>query len=159
MKTETNRAAKAMKKSILVLNAVVALTMVGCKESPYINAPGDNRFNTDSIPVVVDPQPTPDPEGVAVPPSAINVNQAVDMTKKLASGAVTEDRYYIKGWVVGFNRGATFDTDFPKYGNDFVYLAEEVGALILAHPRGEARRGRQGRQAVLCVPRARPVRS
>lgn len=123
MKTETNRAAKAMKKSILVLNAVVALTMVGCKESPYINAPGDNRFNTDSIPVVVDPQPTPDPEGVAVPPSAINVNQAVDMTKKLASGAVTEDRYYIKGWVVGFNRDATFDTNFPKYGNDFVYLS------------------------------------
>ena len=24
---------------------------------------------------------------------------------------------------MGFNRGATFDTDFPKYGNDFVYLS------------------------------------
>lgn len=112
-----------MKKSILVMTATVAMVFFGCKEAPYINAPGDNHFNTDSIPVVVDPVPTPDPEGVEIPEGTINVNEAVNITKKLASGAVTEDRYYIKGWVVGFNRGATFDTDFPKYGNDFVYLS------------------------------------
>ena len=33
------------------------------------------------------------------------------------------EKYFIKGWVVGFNRGASFDSDFPKYGNDFVYLS------------------------------------
>lgn len=117
-----------MKKSILVLTAAVAMVFFGCKEAPYINAPGDNHFNTDSIPVVVDPIPTPDPEGVAIPAGTLNVNEAVNITKKLEAGKVTEDRYYIKGWVVGFNRGSSFDTDFPKYGNDFVYLSAREDA-------------------------------
>lgn len=112
-----------MKKSILVLTATVAMVLFGCKENPYINTPGDNSKNTDSIPVVVDPVPTPDPAEVAVPAGCITVNEAVDITKKLPSGGVSDKKYFIKGWVVGFNRGETFDTDFPKYGNDFVYLS------------------------------------
>ena len=112
-----------MKKSILVWTAAVALVLVGCKESPYINEPGDNNKNYDSIPVVVDPDPTPDPEGVDVPAGALTVNQAVDLAKKLPMGAVASEKYFIKGWVTGFNRGETFDSDFPKYGNDFVYLS------------------------------------
>ena len=120
-----------MKKSILVLNAVVALTMVGCKESPYINAPGDNRFNTDSIPVVVDPQPTPDPEGVNIPAGTITVNEAVNIGKKLQvsnkdNKFPSETAYYIKGWVDHFDekeRGKSdFEDKFAQYGNDYVYL-------------------------------------
>lgn len=112
-----------MKKSILVLTAAVAVALFGCKENPYINAPGDNSKNTDSIPVVVDPVPTPDPEGVDVPAGCITVNEAVNIAKKLGNKEVSSQKYFIKGWVVGFNRGASFDTDFPKYGNDFVYLS------------------------------------
>lgn len=112
-----------MKKSILVLTAAVAMVLFGCKETPYINSPGDNTKNTDSIPVVVDPVPTPDPEGIAIPEGCLTVNEAVDIAKKLSSGAVSDKKYFIKGWVVGFNRGTSFDSDFPKYGNDFVYLS------------------------------------
>ena len=72
-----------MKKSILVLTAVVAMVFFGCKESPYINQPGDNSFNYDSIPSIADPDPTPDPEGVIIPEGTINVNEAVKIGKKL----------------------------------------------------------------------------
>lgn len=111
-----------MKKSIFILTVMVAAVLFGCKESPYINEPGDNKYNYDTIPVVVDPDPTPDPEGVVIPEGTLNVNEAVKLASKLASGEVSKDRYFIKGWVVGFNRGASFDIDFPKYGNDFVYI-------------------------------------
>lgn len=112
-----------MKKSILVLTAAIAIAMTGCKETPFINTPGDNHFNTDSIPVVVDPLPTPDPEGMDLPEGCITVNEAVNIAKKLGNKEVTKETYFIKGWVVGFNRPETFDTDFPIYGNDFVYLS------------------------------------
>ena len=112
-----------MKKSILVLTAMVALAFFSCKESPYINAPGDNAMNTDSIPSIADPDPTPDPLGVDIPEGTITVNEAVKIAKKLPAGSTSSQKYFIKGWVVGFNRGASFETDFPKYGNDFVYLS------------------------------------
>jgi len=112
-----------MKKSILAWTVMVAMTLMSCEERSAITQPGNNDFNTDTIPTVADPDPTPDPEGAVVPEGTINVNEAVNIAKKLKSGAITEDRYFIKGWVTGFNRGATFDADFPKYGNDFVYLS------------------------------------
>jgi hypothetical protein len=71
----------------------------------------------------VDPEPTPDPEGFIVPEGTINVNEAVKIAKKLHGSEKSAEKYFIKGWVVGFNRGANFDSDFPKYGNDFVYLS------------------------------------
>ena len=102
---------------------MVAMLFIGCQERAYIDAPGDNSHNLDSIPVVPDPDPTPDPEGVDIPSDAITVNEAVNITKKLRPNEKTDEKYFIKGWVVGFNRNEKFDTDFPKYGNDFVYLS------------------------------------
>ena len=114
-----------MKKSILSLTVVVAMLLVGCKERAYIDAPGDNSHNIphDSIPVEPDPEPSADPEGVDIPADAIDVNEAVRLTKQLYAGQVSEKKYFIKGWVKGFNRGDSFDNDFPRYGNDFVYLS------------------------------------
>ena len=114
-----------MKKSILSLTVVVAMLLIGCKERAYIDGPGDNSHNItqDSIPVEPDPEPSADPEGVDIPDGTIDVNEAVRLTKKLYAGQVSAQKYFIKGWVKGFNRGDSFDNDFPRYGNDFVYLS------------------------------------
>ena len=118
-----------MKKSILVLTATVAMVFFGCKEAPYINAPGDNHFNTDTIPVTVDPVPTPDPEGVEIPEGTINVNEAVNIGNKLGKGNSSTQSYYIKGWVVRFDEEARskskpdWETSFAQYGNDYVHLS------------------------------------
>lgn len=123
MKTKSNRALAAMKKSILLMIVAVVMAFFGCTENPYITSPGDNSQNTDSIPSIADPDPTPDPVGVDIPEGTITVNQAVKIAQKLAAGETSKEKYFIKGWVVGFNRSSTFETDFPKYGNDFVYLS------------------------------------
>lgn len=115
-----------MKKNIYVLTALVAMVFFGCKETPYINAPGDNQYNTDSIPVVADPEPTPDPVGFVIPAGTIDVNQAVKIAAKLAAGQTSSEKYFIKGWVVSFDakgRGDNFDQDFAKYGNDYIWLS------------------------------------
>lgn len=110
-------------RSLIALTAIASLFLASCKENPYINAPGDNSENIDTIPVVADPDPTPDPAGMEVPEQAITVNEAVNIAKKLASGGVTDSEYYIKGWVVGFNEEQRAKTDFARYGNDFAYLS------------------------------------
>jgi len=115
-----------MKKSILVLTAAVAMVFFGCKESPYMSAPGDNAQNTDSIPTIADPEPSPDMEGVEVPAGTITVNDAVKIAMKLPAGSTAAEKYFIKGWVTSFDskgRGDSFDEDFPKYGNDYVWLS------------------------------------
>ena len=113
-----------MKKSLLVLTAAVAMVFFGCKETPYISSPGDPEVTkNDTMPSVVDPDPTPDPEGVKIPEGTINVNEAVNLAKKLASGEVTDKQYFIKGWVIGFNEEQRAKTDFAKYGNDFAYIS------------------------------------
>ncbi|MBR1717071.1 MAG: hypothetical protein IJ718_05555 [Paludibacteraceae bacterium] len=116
-----------MKKTFIITSLTLALVLAGCSEKPYIDAPGDNSHNLDSIPTVADPDPTPDPAGVAVPENAITVNEAVNIGKKLASQQVTDQEYYIKGWITRFDetqRGkADFEDKFKQYGNDYVYLS------------------------------------
>lgn len=112
-----------MKKTFIITSIALALVCAGCDERPYIDAPGDNAHNIDTMPTLADPDPTPDPEGVNVPAGTINVNEAVKIGKKLASGAVTDQEYYIKGWVTGFNEDQRAKTDFAYYGNDFAYIS------------------------------------
>ena len=112
-----------MKKYPLIITSLVALGLFSCNEPAYIDAPGVNSHNQDSLPVLVDPDPTPDPAGLEIPEGTINVYEAVRISKKLKDKEVSDQKYFIKGWVSGFNRSNTFDTDFPKYGNDFVYIS------------------------------------
>lgn len=112
-----------MKKYSYIPVVLAACTLFSCSEPEYIKGPGNNDNNLDTIPVVVDPDPTPDPEGFVVPEGALTVNEAVNIAKKLKPGEVSKQKYFIKGWVTSFNRNESFNTDFPKYGNDFVYLS------------------------------------
>lgn len=120
-----------MKRSIyLFVTALVAMTLVSCNEKSSFPNPGD--ITLDSIPVTIDPDPTPDPEGVKVPKGTINVYEAVKIGKSLPKSDKdnkypTEDTYYIKGWVHSFDAKerakADFEDKFKQYGNDYVYLS------------------------------------
>ena len=116
-----------MKKQFWMLTALVTMVMISCKEGPAIPDPSDNTFNLDSIPVVQDPDPTPDPAGVEIPAGAINVNEAVKIAKKLRPEEVTAEKYFIKGWVARYNDSEhakdNFEENFAKYGNEYVYLS------------------------------------
>lgn len=119
-----------MKRNIyLFVTALVAMTLVSCEEKSGYK-PGDNNAPIpDSIPVMADPDPTPDPEGVNIPAGTINVNEAVSIGKKLTAGTSTPNPYFIKGWVTRFNEDARnsskpdWESSFKQYGNDYVYLS------------------------------------
>ena len=121
-KTDCNRASMAMEKSILVWTALVAMVLFGCKENPYINAPGDNSQNKDSIPVIQEPEPTPDPEGVAIPDSCLTVTEALEIGKALANDVVTTKKYYIKGWIQSLHSDNA--SGISSYGNATFFMAE-----------------------------------
>ncbi|MBQ3717191.1 MAG: hypothetical protein II901_02240 [Paludibacteraceae bacterium] len=76
-----------MKKNIFALVAFLALVLVSCNESPYMPAPGDNRFNLDSIPVVM-----PDTNGIE-----ISVDEAIAICRSMTPGAETAEMYKLSG--------------------------------------------------------------
>ena len=111
----------AMRKSILLLTALVSLVLFGCKEAPYINAPGDNSHNLDSIPSAPKPQPTADPEGIDIPEGCLNVYEARELCEKLESGATTGQKYYVKGWICRLDDKNA--DGITSYGNATFYMA------------------------------------
>lgn len=110
-----------MKKSILLLTAAVAMVLFGCKENPYINAPGENSKNLDSIPEMAYPDPTPDPEGVVLPEGCINVYEARRICRDLYAGQVTKEKYYVKGWVTEIH--ADHQDAVYEYGNGTFFIS------------------------------------
>lgn len=107
---------------IFALPVLVSLLAVACEEPSYINGPGENLFNQDSIIPVVDPLPTPAPEGFVIPEGALDVYQVLDSCAQLASGEVSKQKYYIYGWVNKFNDSKHLD-GIQNYGNAFFYLS------------------------------------
>lgn len=110
-----------MKKSILAMTAMVAMVFFGCDEPAYINEPGDNSFNDSIPPVVVDQLPTPDPDGVEVPDSSLNVYEARAICDSIGSGNTTTEKYYVKGWVRRFDDKHW--SGIEQYGNGTFYIA------------------------------------
>ena len=76
-----------MRKSFLLLTAAVTLVLFGCKERAYIDAPGENAHNVDSIPVLV-----PDTNGIE-----ISIEDAVTLCKALPDKVTTSEIYKITG--------------------------------------------------------------
>ena len=110
-----------MKKSILMLTAMVTMLMIGCKEDPYVDAPGDNSHNVDTVPAVAKPKPTPDPAGADVPAGCLDVYQAREICQKLGAGGTTDEKYYVKGWIHKLD-GKNAD-GINQYGNATFYIS------------------------------------
>ena len=76
-----------MKNYFLIVIALVAILWSACDESPYINSPGDNRFNTQNISVLV-----PDTNGTIV-----TIAQALELAAPLKDDEKTPEQYKITG--------------------------------------------------------------
>ena len=61
--------------------------MISCNETPYINNPGDNSKNVDTIPILV-----PDTNGIE-----ISIDSAIALCKSLAVNAETGELYKLTG--------------------------------------------------------------
>lgn len=105
----------------LCFTAAVVWLLAACQEPSYINGPGENLFNQDSIIPVVEPEPMPDPEGVDIPEGTLDVVQACDTCAKLAVGDTTKTKYYVKGWIVAIDEGNA--TAIEKHGNAIFTIA------------------------------------
>ena len=94
-----------MKKYIFISAVLVALAMISCNESPYINPPGDNSKNNDSIPVFV-----ADTNGIE-----ISVDSAYAIGSKLSNDASTTEVYKIVGTISSIQ--TNLDDVPSKYSN------------------------------------------
>ena len=110
---------KAMKKYIFVPALLMAFVMFSCKERAYIDGPGDNSHNLDSIPVTI-----PDTSGIE-----ISVDSAVAICNALADGAKTGERYKISG-VVTANSTSPILVPNP-YNNINFIIKDESGTKEL----------------------------
>ena len=109
-----------MKKSILLLAAMVAMVMVGCKESPYIPNPGTTDQIPDSMPVII-----PDTNGIE-----ISVDSAIAICKSLAADVATSEIYKLTGVLTA---NITNPDDVPgKYKNINFKLSDNGGKTSIA---------------------------
>ena len=109
-----------MKKSILLLTAMVAMVMVGCKESPYIPNPGTTDQIPDSMPVII-----PDTNGIE-----ISVDSAIAICKSLPADVATSEIYKLTGVLTA---NITNPDDVPgKYKNINFKLSDNGGKTSIA---------------------------
>ena len=109
-----------MKKSILILAAMVAMVMVGCKESPYIPNPGTTDQIPDSMPVII-----PDTNGIE-----ISVDSAIAICKSLPADVATSEIYKLTGVLTA---NITNPDDVPgKYKNINFKLSDNGGKTSIA---------------------------
>lgn len=104
-------------KSILIFAVAIALAMVSCNERPYINAPGDNSFNVDSIPILI-----PDTNGIE-----ISIDSALAICKSMAVNAETGELYKLSGVI---SKNTTNPMSVPlSYDNINFDLTDSTGTI------------------------------
>ena len=101
-----------MKKYVFFATLMVALVMTCCKETPYINAPGDNSKNYDTIPIL-----QADTNGII-----ISVDSALSIGATLVNDQLTPESYKISGTITSVE---TNIADIPsKYTNINFYISD-----------------------------------
>lgn len=104
-----------MKKSRLFLIALVAGALCACQELPFINLPGDNAKNYESIPII-----QADTDGIV-----ISIDSALAICKSLEANAVTSELYKLSGTLTV---NSTAPADVPnKYTNINFMLSDNGG--------------------------------
>ena len=99
---------------------MVAMVMVGCKESPYIPNPGTTDQIPDSMPVII-----PDTNGIE-----ISVDSAIAICKSLAADVATSEIYKLTGVLTA---NITNPDDVPgKYKNINFKLSDNGGKTSIA---------------------------
>ena len=106
-----------MKKYIFITAISVALVMMSCGERPFINQPGDNSFNNETIPVLI-----PDTNGIEIP-----IDSALAICKSLAINAETGEMYKLSGVV---SKNTTNPMNVPvSYDNINFDLTDSTGTI------------------------------
>ena len=99
---------------------MVAMVMVGCKESPYIPNPGTTDQIPDSMPVII-----PDTNGIE-----ISVDSAIAICKSLPADVATSEIYKLTGVLTA---NITNPDDVPgKYKNINFKLSDNGGKTSIA---------------------------
>lgn len=102
---------------MLIMSALAAFVMMSCNEPPYINQPGDNSFNNDTIPVLI-----PDTNGIE-----ISIDSAITICKSLSINAKTAELYKLSGTVT---KNSTTPTSVPtSYTNINFDLTDSKGTI------------------------------
>ena len=108
---------KANKLLIAVLS-IAMLGMVACKEKNAPTGPGQQEEPKDTTTAVI-------PEGVNIPAEAITVAEARNICAALESGAKTDKKYYVKGWVKKLH--SKHASGVADYGNAQFYMVDKIG--------------------------------
>ena len=103
-------------KLLVPVMLLAALVMTSCNEPPYMSAPGDNRHNLDSIPVLI-----PDTSGTEV-----TVPEALQIAASLAEGQESGEVYKISGKI---SRVTTSLSEIPlRYTQIVFYITDGAGS-------------------------------
>lgn len=119
------------KHNIFVLAILIGLILTGCKEAPYINAPGDNNPNLPDRGAVdttfIDPiADFPVPDSIDGQP-VITVKEAIALCKKLPNQGISPVTYYIKGFISQLGDKGDNGTHYAEaYGNCYFYMKDQV---------------------------------
>ncbi len=117
MKTTSNHAFTAKKKYVVAASLLLALVMMSCSERPYINQPGDNSFNNETIPVLI-----PDTNGIE-----ISIDSAIAICKSMAINAETGEMYKLSGVI---SKNTTNPMNVPaSYDNINFDLTDNTGTI------------------------------
>lgn len=110
-----------LEKIFSALMLIAAVSFTACDPVIPDNPDGPGKDTTDT------PVDTTEvwviPEGVDVPAEAITVAEARDICSKLESGAVTTDKYYVKGFVKKVKEIS--EADFQSFGNLTFFMVDQ----------------------------------
>ena len=104
---------------------IAAVAFAAC-EGPEINIDGPGEKPNDKDTTTTVEGAAPDTTGWNIPAECLTVAQAREICAKLESGATTDTKYYVKGWVKKL--ASKHEEGVTKYNNAVFYIEDVKGA-------------------------------